>query len=39
VNWVIVAMYVPALVVSSVLIFMQLLGPDRSDSENSALAR
>jgi hypothetical protein len=39
VNWIIVAIYVPALVVSSVLIFMQLLGPDRSDRGSSALAR
>jgi hypothetical protein len=30
VNWVIVSTYVPALVVSSVLIVVQLLGPDRS---------
>jgi hypothetical protein len=30
VNWVIVTVYVPALLVSSLLIFMQLLGPDRS---------
>jgi hypothetical protein len=30
VNWVIVAMYVPALLVSSVLIVLQLLRPDRS---------
>lgn len=30
VNWVIVVMYVPALIVSSVLIFMQLLRRDRS---------
>ena len=37
VNWVIVAIYVPALVVSSVLIFMQLRRPDRSPS--AALAR
>ena len=29
VNWVIVTMYVPALLVSSLLIFMQLLGPNR----------
>jgi len=29
-NWVIVAMYVPALLVSSLLIFMQLLSPDRA---------
>ena len=31
-NWVIVAIYVPALLVSSLLIFMQLLGPNRSPS-------
>jgi hypothetical protein len=30
VNWVIVAIYVPALLVSSVLIFIQLLSPTRS---------
>ena len=30
VNWAIVTMYVPALLVSSLLIFLQLLGPDRS---------
>ncbi len=30
VNWVIVAVYVPALLVSSLLIFMQLLSPNRS---------
>lgn len=30
VNWVIVTTYVPALLVSSALIFMQLLGPNRS---------
>jgi hypothetical protein len=30
VNWVIVTIYVPALVVSALLIFMQLLAPDRS---------
>ena len=29
-NWVIVAVYVPALLVSSLLIFMQLLSPNRS---------
>src|SRR6266498_3015837 len=29
-NWVIVTIYVPALLVSSLLIFMQLLGPRRS---------
>ena len=32
VNWVIVAVYVPALLVSSLLIFMQLLRRDRSSS-------
>jgi hypothetical protein len=32
VNWVIVTMYVPALLVSSLLIFMKLLGPARSNS-------
>jgi hypothetical protein len=36
VNWVIVAIYVPALLVSSLLIFMRLLGPDRSPSENAS---
>ena len=30
VNWVIVAIYVPALLVSSLLIFLQLLRPNRS---------
>ena len=30
VNWVIVTIYVPALLVSSLLIFMQLLSPNRS---------
>jgi hypothetical protein len=30
VNWVIVAIYVPALLVSSLLIFEQLLSPNRS---------
>ena len=34
VNWLIVAGYVPALVVSSVLIFMQLLRRDRPQTEN-----
>ena len=29
-NWVIVTMYVPALLVSSLLIFMQMLSPNRS---------
>jgi len=33
VNWVIVAIYVPTLLVSSLLIFMQLLG--RAPTENS----
>ena len=33
VNWVIVAIYVPALLVSSLLIFMRLLSPDRSPVE------
>jgi hypothetical protein len=36
VNWVIVAMYVPALLISSLLIFMQLLGPDRALAQNSS---
>ena len=39
VNWVIVAMYVPALLVSSLLIIMQLLRADRSPIEISAPAR
>jgi len=39
VNWVIVAIYVPALLVSSLLIFMRLVGSDRSPTENAALAR
>jgi uncharacterized membrane protein YczE len=33
VNWVVVTMYVPALLVSSLLIFMQLLRPDRAGSD------
>ena len=33
VNWVIVAIYVPALLVSSLLIFMLLLSPHRSSSQ------
>ncbi|MBI1877266.1 MAG: hypothetical protein HYR94_03370 [Chloroflexi bacterium] len=33
VNWVIVAIYVPALLVSSLLIFMQLRSPNRSPSK------
>ena len=33
VNWVIVSVYVPALLVSSLLIFKLLLGPNRSPSE------
>src|SRR5260221_12459932 len=32
-NWVIVAIYVPALLVSSLLIFMQLLGPDHAPNK------
>ena len=32
-NWVIVTIYVPALLVSSLLIFMQLLSPNRSPSK------
>jgi len=39
VNWVIVAIYVPALLVSSLLIFMQLLGTGRAAIESSASAR
>lgn len=35
VNWVIVSIYVPALLVSSLLIFMQLLSPNRSPTEHS----
>ncbi len=35
VNWVIVAIYVPALLVSSLLIVMRLLSPDRSPAESS----
>ena len=35
VNWVIVTMYVPALLVSSLLIFMQLLRPIRRSAESS----
>ena len=33
VNWVIVTIYVPALLVSSLLIFIQLLSPNRSPSK------
>ena len=33
VNWVIVSIYVPALLVSSLLIFIQLLSPNRSPSK------
>src|SRR5258707_5818047 len=33
VNWVIVSIYVPALLVRSLLIFMQLLSPNRSPSK------
>ena len=36
VNWVIVSMYVPALLVSSLLIFKQLLGPTPSATGRSA---
>ena len=39
-NWVIVAIYVPALLVSSLLIFLQLLHPNRSTGkviENKAV--
>jgi hypothetical protein len=35
VNWVIVTMYVPALLVSSLLIFLQLLGPNRTTTTMS----
>ena len=35
VNWVIVTMYVPALLVSSLLIFMQLLRTTRPATESS----
>jgi len=35
VNWVIVSMYVPALLVSSLLIFKQLLGPNLSATGRS----
>jgi hypothetical protein len=35
INWVIVAVYVPSLLVSSLLIFMQLLGSNRSGTENA----
>jgi hypothetical protein len=34
INWVIVTVYVPALLVSSLLIFMQLLGRKRSDTRS-----
>jgi hypothetical protein len=36
VNWVIVTMYVPALLVSSLLIFMKLLGSERLASMSGA---
>jgi len=36
VNWVIVTIYVPALLVSSLLIFMQLLRRNRSTAKGSA---
>ena len=36
VNWLIVTVYVPALLVSSLLIFMHLLGPVRSTKEGGA---
>ena len=35
VNWVIVTMYVPALLVSSLLIFLQLLSRNRLSTETS----
>ena len=35
VNWVIVTLYVPALLVSSFLIFLELLGPDRSTASGA----
>jgi hypothetical protein len=38
VNWVIVTMYVPTLLVSSFLIFMQLLGPTRSTTTGVGVA-
>ena len=37
-NWVIVAMYVPALLVSSLLIVLQLLRPNRSTGKEEKLA-
>jgi hypothetical protein len=37
VNWVIVTMYVPALLVSSFLIFVKLLGPVRSRARTSSV--
>jgi len=37
VNWVIVTMYVPALLVSSLLIFLQLLRPNRSTSKEEKM--
>ena len=36
VNWVIVAIYVPALLVSSLLIFMRLLSPNRAPAESAS---
>jgi hypothetical protein len=38
VNWVIVSIYVPALLVSSVLIFLQLLSPNRSTRKEEKMA-
>src|SRR5437870_9598678 len=37
VNWVIVTIYVPALLVSSLLIFMQLLGSHRSTAKGAGV--
>jgi hypothetical protein len=39
VNWVIVTMYVPALLVSSLLIFMKLLGPSNTEATGVPAAR
>ena len=38
VNWVVVAIYVPALLVSSLLIFLQLLRPNRSTRKEEKIA-
>jgi hypothetical protein len=39
VNWLIVAAYVPSLLISSLLIFMHLLSPDRNTSASSSMSQ